>query len=170
MIPDLRGDAVSLRPVSAADVDDLLRIARVPESIEDYQRAATSRDDVLEWLQPAIDGDEQAWVVVAGDATVGLVSLEPDGDLDGAEVAEVGYFIDVGHAGRGYATDALRTMAAWVFASTTIRRLDAGISLRNPASLRVVENVGFHHVRTVERDWEWDGELWDSAYYELHAP
>ncbi len=156
--------------MSDADVDDLFRIARVPESIEDYQRAATSRDDVLEWLQPAIDGDEQAWVIVAGGATVGLVSLEPDGDLDGAVVAEVGYFVDVGQAGRGYATDALRAVAAWAFESTTIHRLDAGISMRNPASLRVVEKVGFQHVRTVERDWEWDGRLWDSAYYELHAP
>lgn len=170
VIPELSGDSVALRPVSASDVDELLRIARVPESIEDFQRAATSRDDVLEWLQPAIDGEEQAWVIVADDAVVGLVSLEPDGELTDAEAAELGYFVDVDCAGRGFATDAVRTVSAWTFESTSIRRLDAGISLRNPASIRVVEKAGFRHVRTLERDWEWDGQLWDSAYYELHAP
>ena len=169
MIPELLGDLVVLRPVAASDVDSLVRIARVPESIEDFQRAATNRDDVLAWLQPAIDGDEVAWVIVAGAQVIGLVSLEPDGALEGAEAAEVGYFVDVERAGNGYATDAVRAVAAWAFGSTTIRRLDAGVSLRNPASLRVVEKAGFRHVRTVERDWEWDGELWDSAYYELHA-
>ncbi len=106
MHPELVGDLVALVPVAVDDVDPLFEIARDPASIEDFQRAARSRDDVLAWLRPALDGEELAWTVRVGGAIVGFVGLEPDGPVVGATTAEVGYFVDARHTGNGYATDA----------------------------------------------------------------
>lgn len=167
MLTKLAGSVVELAPVRIEDVDALFEIARKPDSIEDYQRAATERGDVLAWLGPAIDGAELAWTIRRADRIVGLISLEPAGPASTATVAEIGYFVDIASSGQGYASDAAHAVVRWAFTKTSIERVTAGISLRNPASVRVVEKVGFVHVKTVANDWEWDGKLWDSAYYEL---
>ncbi|MEM8619372.1 MAG: GNAT family protein [Actinomycetota bacterium] len=156
-----------LTPAQHDDVDALFTIAREPASIEDYQRAARSPADVSAWLGPTVDGRDAAWTIRSHDVVIGFVSLEPDDDWPAATSAELGYFVDAARAGAGIATEAADAAIRWAWSSTTIGRITAGVTVRNPASIRVLEKLRFEYLQTVPDDWEWDGRLWDSAYYEL---
>ena len=56
---------------------------------------------------------------------------------------EFGYWIARTHWGRGYATEAGRTILATARHSLRLKRLGAGHFLDNPASGRVLETLGF---------------------------
>ncbi|HEX9933110.1 MAG TPA: GNAT family N-acetyltransferase [Allosphingosinicella sp.] len=56
---------------------------------------------------------------------------------------EFGYWLNAGHWGRGYATEAGRAVLAAARDSLRLRRIEAGHFLDNPASGRVLEKLGF---------------------------
>ncbi|MEV4098680.1 GNAT family N-acetyltransferase [Nonomuraea sp. NPDC049649] len=61
----------------------------------------------------------------------------------GAGTTEVGYGVHPLYRGRGFATEALRGLVAYVFAETLLRRIDLTANLDNPASLSVARKAGF---------------------------
>lgn len=56
---------------------------------------------------------------------------------------ELGYGIAEGHRGKGYATEAVKAMAAWAFGHPEIRVVEAETEAGNGASRRVLEKCGF---------------------------
>ncbi|GAA3301982.1 GNAT family N-acetyltransferase [Streptomyces cinereospinus] len=60
--------------------------------------------------------------------------------------AEVGYDLTEAARGRGYATEALRALAAWALAREDVRTLFATVDRDNTPSQRVVERAGFTRV------------------------
>ena len=83
-----------------------------------------------------------------GRPVVGLVSaqIEDLGDI------EFGYTIGPAYAGRGYATEMVRTMVDAVFNLTEARALVASSRTINPASRRVLEKCGFVLIGTGLKD------------------
>ncbi|MER6511905.1 GNAT family N-acetyltransferase [Nonomuraea sp. NPDC001636] len=77
----------------------------------------------------------------ADDRIVGAISLFRTSWTAGT--TEVGYGVHPTYRGRGYATEAVRALTAWVFATTALRRVDLTANLDNPASLRVALKAGF---------------------------
>lgn len=61
----------------------------------------------------------------------------------GAGTTEVGYGVHPLYRGRGFATEALRGLAEWVFGTTGLRRIDLTAALDNLPSLRVAQKAGF---------------------------
>ncbi|MEU4548465.1 GNAT family N-acetyltransferase [Nonomuraea dietziae] len=61
----------------------------------------------------------------------------------GAGVTEVGYGVHPLHRGRGFATEAVRGLSAWVFATTELRRIELRANLDNSPSIRVAEKAGY---------------------------
>eukprot|EP00297_Palpitomonas_bilix_P015422 CAMPEP_0113866688 /NCGR_PEP_ID=MMETSP0780_2-20120614/7_1 /TAXON_ID=652834 /ORGANISM="Palpitomonas bilix" /LENGTH=212 /DNA_ID=CAMNT_0000851557 /DNA_START=164 /DNA_END=802 /DNA_ORIENTATION=+ /assembly_acc=CAM_ASM_000599 len=69
--------------------------------------------------------------------------------------AEVGYWLAVSEWGKGYATEALRSIIDTSFNDLSLNKIDAAIFSDNPASARVLEKVGMqkegylrqHHFR-----------------------
>src|SRR4029450_4894218 len=57
--------------------------------------------------------------------------------------AEIGYWLGEPFWGRGIATQALRALTEWVFATTPLVRIYAHVFAWNPASARVLEKCGF---------------------------
>lgn len=88
-------------------------------------------------------GLAQAIVDISGSRTVGqlvmLLRPPPAGD----HVAGVGYWVLESARGRGFATRAVRLLAAWALQHTKLRRLEALVEPENAASRRVLENAGF---------------------------
>jgi RimJ/RimL family protein N-acetyltransferase/ubiquinone/menaquinone biosynthesis C-methylase UbiE len=86
----------------------------------------------------------------------------------------IGYIIAEESWGRGLATELLSGLIDWAWAQPSIHTLTGGVDLGNPASVRVLENCGFHRISesdegtatyqlNVERDNEWDmyARNWD---------
>jgi RimJ/RimL family protein N-acetyltransferase len=80
-------------------------------------------------------------MVDADGRIVGAISLSKTSW--GAGTTEVGYGVHPLHRGRGYATEAVRALVTWVFATTTLRRIDLTANLDNLASLHVARKAGF---------------------------
>jgi RimJ/RimL family protein N-acetyltransferase len=82
-----------------------------------------------------------AFVMLDAGEVVGHVSLK-NVDRERGE-AEVGYWVGRPYWGRGYASRAVRDIAAFAFEDLGLRRLYAHVLAYNPASGRVLEKAGF---------------------------
>lgn len=111
--------------------------------------AARLRDDpALFGFGPWIAAARADAVVMGGGGFVG----RPDAE----GTVELGYGVDEGHRGRGYATELAGALVAWARAQPDVRRVVARCEPGNAPSVRVLEKLGLR--RTGERDglltWE----------------
>jgi RimJ/RimL family protein N-acetyltransferase len=79
--------------------------------------------------------------------------------------AEIGYWLGEPYWGRGIATQAVRGLTEWVFATTPLVRLFAHVFEWNPASARVLEKAGYTLEGRLRRSVLKDGKLIDQLVY-----
>lgn len=90
--------------------------------------------------------------------------------LSGVRAGKVGYAIHADFWGRGYATDALWTLAGFAYTRLNLHRLTAAIGPENFASIAVVKKLGFTREGRL-RDHVWTNGAWrDSELYSLLEP
>ncbi|GAE85280.1 GNAT family N-acetyltransferase [Bacteroides reticulotermitis] len=111
------------------------------------------------------DGVHDFCIEVEGKA-VGNIGFVPGNDVERFS-AEVGYILGESYWNRGIMTDALREAISYYFETTDIVRLFAFIFEYNPASMRVLEKVGFSKVGIMHRAVYKNDQFWDGHYYEL---
>lgn len=108
------------------------------------------------WMLTIADPDDQ---IIYGDLAL---HLENDG-----RTAEVGYTLARANWGRGYATEALEGVAAWLFENSRFVRIQARVHPENIASVRVLERTGFvFEGRTRLSHWIGDDNV-DDLYFGL---
>lgn len=93
-------------------------------------------------------GSEYNWVIVesVSDRAIGGVSCKLNG-----EAAEIGYLLNRSHWGKGYATKAAGAVLLWLKSNPAITRIWATCDTENLASIRVLEKLGLHRERILER-------------------
>lgn len=69
--------------------------------------------------------------------SAGFKGVQPDGAV------ELGYGINHGFAGRGYATEAAKALIDWAFSQDNVYFVEAGTSPDNAASRRILEKLKF---------------------------
>jgi ribosomal-protein-alanine N-acetyltransferase len=79
---------------------------------------------------------------------LGVVVLDRHHDLEDFEVS---YLLLPEHWGRGYATAAVRQVLAYAFDVAGHRRVLAETQTANTTSIRLLERLGFRHLRQVMR-------------------
>src|SRR5437764_2820360 len=135
----------TLRPWRVGDETSLVRNAnnrRVWHNLSRLPHPYT-RQDADAWIArasthvPVVDFA----IVVDGDA-VGGIGVELGRDVF-LRSAEVGYWLGEPYWGRGIATEALRAVTEYAFATFDLCRLQAGVFEWNPASMRVLEKAGY---------------------------
>src|SRR6266536_3519936 len=153
LLPDLPGgelsdSTVTLRPLHAEDVEALYELHELPEVVaaqvppEQVSRerlarwCARAENDWLAGTRAALTVRDAVTDVLAGE--IGLFYREPN-----TGQAMIGYDLVPAWRGRGYASRAVRLLAAWAFERTGIVRLIAGTAPENVASQRVLESTGF---------------------------
>lgn len=82
------------------------------------------------------------------DTLVGMVGLTPEADPD---TAELGYYVDRRHWGKGIATEAGRRVIQYGLDVLKLRRITSGHFHSNPASGRVLGKLGFFPTGQGER-------------------
>lgn len=144
---------LSLRPFEPADaqrlveiqsnwnVTRMLRLAPWPATLE----AMADWVDVhgQEWRA----GEAYRFAVVQDEQVIGCADI--DAISDGG--AELGYFFDEAHWGRGYAREAARAVRDFAFDTVGVNHLVAGHASENPASGKVLQALGFRYVGEVEK-------------------
>ncbi len=164
---------LTLVPLTLDDLQDIFAIARCKESIEDYQYVAQHLDDVKGWLHQSFrDPNERDWTIRKGGAVIGFMEVYFGAEYSDAKehVCRIGYFIDHNEQNQGYATEALHGAVHWLFDHTDVNRIEAGVTLHNVPSYRILEKVGFTRDKVVKGNWKWRDEAFDSVYYYLHRP
>jgi ribosomal-protein-alanine N-acetyltransferase len=89
-----------------------------------------------------------------GEVSLGSVQRGP------FQSANVGYWIDVAHAGHGYMPEAVAVILRFAFEDLGLHRVEAAIVPRNAKSLRVVEKLGLREEGTSSRFLQIRG-LWE---------
>lgn len=159
----LNGKLVSLRLAAAGDVDALVAIRATPEV-----RARWRGGDLEAEVREALTDDElHVLVVVDNDGTIlGAIQWAAEEDPEYRH-ANVDMFLDPAVHGRGYGTDAARTLCRYLVEVEGFHRLTIDPAADNIAAIRCYEKVGFRPVgvmRQYERggDGTWhDGLLMD---------
>lgn len=128
---------------------------------------------------PYTEADADHWFSLANRSGPGLhLAIECDGQavggigvIAGAGVAchtgQFGYWLGEAFWGRGIATAAARSMVNYLFGCAQFFRLEASVFEWNPASMRVLEKLGFDREGVLKRSVFKDGQLIDSVLFAL---
>lgn len=110
---------------------------------------ARSDVDVAEdWLDA--DADTTVWTIEVGGAVAGSIQAAEEADPD---YRHAGIDLFVGHAfqGRGLGSDAIRTVARWLFEARGHHRLTIDPAAANERAVRAYAAVGFRPVGIMRR-------------------
>lgn len=167
------GGQVVLREFTLDDVDDVMAII--------------GDDKVTTWL--SFDSRDRAQAVAMIEGTITRAQQEPRtefylgvtkrGDdrvigfarigLSGVQAGKLGYAIAANEWGRGYATDAARTLVTYVLREIGLHRVTAAIGPDNAGSIAVVQQLGFTREGTL-RDHVFTNGVWrDSVLFSVLA-
>ena len=80
----------------------------------------------------------------------------------GFQEARIGYMLAEQHGGRGYATEAVALSLPYAFTELDLHRLETGVQLDNPASMRVLAKNGFRE-EGISRRWVNVADRWDDC-------
>ena len=161
----IRTARLSLRPVTADDLDDVFAWQRRPEVVRWMDGAGPrtreqSRVSVLAMSgEDALraEGDCLTSAVTDDSGVIGIVELVWRSEAN--RTAELGYVFHPGHGGRGLATEAATAVLDWGFDEFGLHRVYARCHSRNEASVRLLTRLGMrreaHHVRSYLFRGEW---------------
>jgi len=162
-----------LRPWQLGDAVSLVRYANnrnVSGNLRDRFPFPYTAADAKAWLDRAsVESPALNFAIVVDGAAAGGIGLEMGEDVF-RKSAEVGYWLGEPFWGRGIATEALRAVTDYAFASFDIIRLEAGVFGWNPASARVLEKAGYTLEGRMRRGVVKDGRVADRLIYGLVRP
>lgn len=162
----IEGPRVRLRPLTARDRDRARDILVAPEVAQWWGEAEEEADGLL-----AVEEGYSSYAIEFDGEIVGLIQsseeLDPRSRHAGIDIA-----VDPGWHGRGFGAEAIRVLAAHLFAQGH-HRLTIDPAVANTRAVHVYEKLGFRPVgvmRSYERglDGVWhDGLLMDMLAGEL---
>jgi RimJ/RimL family protein N-acetyltransferase len=144
------GPRVRLRDITLADADILDGWARDPVNIGEFNDFGVERDtvdrDALARGPLRNEHNGQLIVELVADARpIGTVGWHRVGYGPNPEsgVWNVGIALIPEARGHGYGTEAQRLLAAYLFATTGVNRVEASTDITNPAEQRSLEKAGY---------------------------
>lgn len=94
---------------------------------------------------------------VIGDISIWYTSMK--------ETVEIGFAFNEAYAGKGYATEAVRSTIEYLFNELKIHRIQANLDARNLSSAKLCERVGMRKEAHFIKDYWNKGEWTDSFVY-----
>jgi RimJ/RimL family protein N-acetyltransferase len=166
----VRSARLLLRPLTEADVDDLVEYRSIPEVCRYVPFEPQSADDVIARMNGP--WRQQTLAQEGSSITLGA-ELEDSGKLIGDVMlrwlsaehhcGEIGYVFNPAYAGRGYAAEAAHAGLHLAFDDFGLHRVMARIDARNSASARLATRLGMRHEAYLrENEWfkgEWTDEI-----------
>jgi RimJ/RimL family protein N-acetyltransferase len=170
LVYPIRSARLLLRPLTEADVDDLVEYRSMPEVCRYVPFEPQSASDVSArlngaWQRKTLDQEGDSITLGAelmesgkliGDVMVRWLSAEHG-------CGEIGYVFSPAYSGRGYAAEAAHASLHLSFENLGLHRVIARVDARNSASARLATRLGMRqeaHLR--ENEWykgEWTDEV-----------
>lgn len=164
-----------------------MRPARLEDAVPHYAAARESLREVGRWLSWCHEGmtpaDSEAWISGCIDAWKsgeffafylfdradgGFVGCATINEIDRARLrANLGYWIRSNRQGRGFATEAVPTVARFGFGALGMQRLEIVAAVGNVASRRVAAKVGGHFEGVARNRLRIHGVQNDAAIFSL---
>ena len=166
----VRSARLLLRPLTEADVDDLVEYRSILEISRYVPFQPQSAADVLAringvWRQQTLEQEDDSITLgaelvesgkVIGDLMVRWLSAEHS-------CGEIGYVFNPAYSGRGYATETAHAGLHLAFDDLGLHRVIARVDARNLASARLATRLGMRQeAHLLENEWfkgEWTDEL-----------
>jgi RimJ/RimL family protein N-acetyltransferase len=138
---------------------------------------AVWRNLLVGFPSPYTDDDARLWITEGCKAERSLhLCIEVAGAVAGGvgvalgsgsseKTGQFGYWLGKAYWGRGIATAAAAAMLRHVLATMPVARLEAPVFDWNPASMRVLEKVGFKREAVLRKSVFKDDKLIDSVLY-----
>lgn len=159
---DLAQVQLRLRPVREDDLDLLDRFLTDPEACGEFQWQGwrDPRTFRRRWDEDGMLGDDKGMLmVVSGDESLGFVGWRKVVSFRTSYYWNVGIQLLPEARGRGVGTRAQRLLVRYLFAHTSVTRIEAQTETRNLAERRALEKAGFTSEgvsrSVVFRDGEW---------------
>jgi len=152
----LETERLWLRPMTAEDIDRLLKIFSDLKVMAAFNEPPFNRTQMTHWVQRNLDHQMEygygvfSVILKAEDVLIGDCGLEVM-DVEGELVAELGYDFRSEYWNRGLATEAARAVRDFAFGTLGLPRLVSLIRVGNEASRRVAEKVGMVKMAEFER-------------------
>lgn len=181
-IPTLSSQRLVLRPLRAADYDAWMHLRWVnsqwlkpwePTDPTGQAPAISYRQMLRSQRVAAKQGTAYSWVITTpvpglrSGRLIGQVSLSGL-QYGAARTGSIGYWIDHGHAGRGFTPEAVALVCNHGYQDLKLHRLEINIRPENAASLRVVEKLRFRDEGLRERFLHIDGRWCDHRTFALN--
>ena len=146
-VPTLPGERVRLRAINEADRAALIEVLADPTVVEwwDTRGPEHSADELI-----AGEAGWFVWAIEADGELAGSIQATEENDPDYRH-AGIDLFMSSRFQGRGLGTDALRTVARWLFDVRGHHRLTIDPAAANARAIHTYEKVGFSRVGVMRR-------------------
>jgi RimJ/RimL family protein N-acetyltransferase len=165
----LSGERVALEPL---DPDDDAHVAAVREARNHPEMRPTggyetglTTDETRELIRERREREGTAVAIVAEGDIAGYARAEVTDDR--ARVVELSVYVLPAHQGKGYGTDAVRTLAGYAFRTLNAESLLATVRADNTPSIRLFERLEFVREGTRRRAFYKEGQYHDVVLFGL---
>ena len=164
----LEGKTVNLRVMEKDDLPLVVDWTNRPEVFGEYnplhQMSKTEAEKMLD--NPA---DVKPFIIEKKDGSkIGFIVHFHVLHLGtGTKQLEIGYSLVPDERGKGYGTEALEIMVDYLFLSKEVTRIQAETDLRNLASQKILEKVGFNKEWILRKNFFLRGEYRDCYLYSI---
>jgi [ribosomal protein S5]-alanine N-acetyltransferase len=174
-LPTIDTSRLSLRSISAEDVDDFYKIYSNAEVMRYWSTPPLpNRDAASKLISEIHEGLKRRELLKWGialrtdDTLIGSVTLfHPDFTH---RRTEIGYALGRSYWGQGYMQETLKAVLSYAFETLNFHRIEADVDPRNTASVRTLERLGFQREGYLRERWQVNGEIQDAYFYGLLRP
>ena len=160
----LEGKNVNLRVAEKVDLPLLAEWFNNPEFTGEYDPldAQKSKAEIEKKYEELTY--EEKWLIIEkkDGSKIGFIGHFPTGRL-----LEIGFALVTSERGKGYCTEAVKIMVDYLFLSKDIVRIQAETNVKNKASQRVLEKVGFKKEGTLRKSLFVRGKWTDCYLYSI---
>ena len=157
---ELRGDYVLLRPMTLRERQLFYRWATSSDATP-FWYGELYGDEVPsyvvfkhEWPNYYFDGSQlnkgRAFLIMLDQTRIGQINYNEIEERDHSVELDI-LIAEEKYYGRGYGTDAIRTLTSYLFREMKVRRCRIEVVSKNPRAIRAYEKAGLKHVYTYSR-------------------
>jgi RimJ/RimL family protein N-acetyltransferase len=165
------GERVGLRPITAADIDTLEAWDADPAHDGEFNTFGLERSDHIQraFAEHGFLSEYHGMLMIvtqdgerAGTVSYRMVAHGPQWS---SRAYQIGITVTPAHRGHGYGAEAQRMMAAYLFATYPIERVEAETDVTNVPEQRALERAGFRREGTLRRAQFRNGAWHDLLLY-----